>query len=358
MFTNTEFYEAVYLHGPLRFDGYRFVEFYCANKHLTIDPQLFGHGICEHYTRDWLLPENNDLSMVVWFAFQRAHKDYGFPDGPDAPEDGKWYGNPGEWSHFYLLFLHLCRHTFPAYFQRQDSMPTWDRLQNTGTVAAVATRIRRELLGYRGPQSGPIILRSGSIEDYRHLARHAAEKHWLPDFEKTPSPLAQCPEFFLALAFKANGFANMMTTGTSPLWQPSDGETSYLIDKTMSMLSSESAFSPDDDENRAVMFMLARWLLDHPGQADFNSRDHLVFSLLYLHLYRQPLSEYFTRNAFAKRWNAIPFAEKEAVAADMRRNLARIRNAAASADPAPSRPSDPRYAAGATKDNPAASGSQ
>jgi len=57
----------------------------------------------------------------------------------------------------------------------------------------------------------------------------------------------------------------------------------------------------------------------------------------YLHLYRQPLSEYFTRSAFAKLWNALPFAEKEAVAADMRRNLARIRNEAVRADPAPSK---------------------
>ena len=45
--------------------------------------------------------------MVVWFAFQRSHKNYGFPVGPNAPEDGKEYGNAGEWSHFYLLFLHL-----------------------------------------------------------------------------------------------------------------------------------------------------------------------------------------------------------------------------------------------------------
>ncbi|MDD2461474.1 MAG: hypothetical protein GX748_02555 [Lentisphaerae bacterium] len=49
--------------------------------------------------------------------------------------------------------------------------------------------------------------------------------------------------------------------------------------------------------------------------------------------YRQPLSEYFTRSAFAKRWNAIPFAQKEAAAADMRRNLARIRNEAAKTYP-------------------------
>jgi len=337
MFTGTEFYEAVYLHGPLRFDGYRFLDFYHANRRLAQPAQTFGHELCLRFQRDFWLPENNDLSMVVWFAFQRAHKNYGFPTGPDAPEDGTWYGNPGEWSHFYLLYLHLYRHTFPVYFQRQDSMPTWNRLQNTGTVAPVATRIRRELLGYRGPQSGPAILRSGPAEDYHHLARNAAEKHWLPDFEQSPTPLAHRPEFILALSFKANGFADMMTAGTSPLWQPSGGETSYLVDKTMSMLSSESAFSPGDDENRAVMFMLARWLLDHPGQADFNSRDHLVFCLLYLHLYRQPLSEYFTRSAFAKRWKAIPFAEKEAVAADMRRNLARIRNEAARTDPAPSK---------------------
>lgn len=57
--------------------------------------------------------------------------------------------------------------------------------------------------------------------------------------------------------------------------------------------------------------------------------------------YRQPLSEYFTRSAFAKRWNATPFAEKEAVAADMRRNLVRIRNEAARSDPASSPPGGP-----------------
>ena len=220
-------------------------------------------------------------------------------------------------------------------------MPTWNRLQSTGTVAAVAARIRRELLGYRGPQPNPAILRSGPAEDYRHLALHAAEKHWLPAFEKSATPLAKHPAITLALAFKANGFASMMTAGQSPLWQPSGEEDTYLVDKAMRLLSSDSAFSPADNESRAVMFMLARWLLDHPEKADFNSRDHLVFCLLYLHLYRQPLSEYFTRSAFAGRWNAIPFAEKEAVAADMRRNLARIRNDAAKPRPCERSPNKP-----------------
>jgi hypothetical protein len=57
-----------------------------------------------------------------------------------------------------------------------------------------------------------------------------------------------------------------------------------------------------------------------------------------------PFSEYFTRSAFAKRWHAIPFEEKEAVAADMRRNLTRIRNQAARADPAPAHPGNPQSA--------------
>ena len=341
MFTNTEFYEAVYIHGPLRFDGYRFLDFYHSNKNLPQKIEAFMCDVYHRFAREFLLPEDTNLAMGLCFGLQRDHKNYGFPNGPNAPEDGKWYGNPGEWSHFYLLFLHLCRHTIPTCFQRQDSMPTWNRFQDSGTVAAVATRIRRELLGYRGPQSGPLILRSGPVEDYRHLARNAAEKHWLPDFEKSPAPLAQRPEFILALAFKANGFANMMTAGTSPLWQPSGEAVSYLVDMTMRLLSSESAFSPDDDENRAVMFMLARWLLDHAEQADFNSRDHLVLGLLYLHLYRQPPSEYFTRSTFAKRWQTIPFATKESAAADIRRNLARIRNDAAKAHPCDRTPDEP-----------------
>jgi hypothetical protein len=341
MFTDPEFYEAVYIHGPLRFDGYRFLDFYHANKRLDGDVQTLGHELCLRFQREFRLPNNEDLAMAIWFFFQRGHKNYGFPAGPNAPEDGTSFGTTGAWSHFYLLFLHLYRHTFPNYFQHRDYMPHWIDLINKGTPAAVATRIRHELLGYRGPQSGPAILRSGPADDYRFLAQHAAEKHWLPNFENAPAPLGQHPEFILALAFKANGFANMMTSGTPPLWQPCGGETAYLVDRTMRLLSSESAFSPDDDENRAGMFMIALWLIEHPEQSDFNSRDHLVFSLLYLHLYRQPLSEYFTRSAFAKRWTATPFAEKEAVAADMRRNLVRIRNEAARSDPASSPPGGP-----------------
>ena len=327
MLTDTDFYEAVYIHGPLRFDGYRFLDFYHANKRLAGEVQAFGHELCTRFQREFWLPDNKDLAMAVWFFFQRGHKNYGFPNGPNAPEDGTSFGNDGAWSHFYLLYLNLYRHTFPTYFQHRDYMPHWKGLINNGTAAAVATQIRRELIGYRGSET--LISRCGPSDDYTRLSRLAQEKDWLLDFEKSTSPLAHRPEFILALAFKANGFANMMTAGTSPLWQSSGGETSYLVDKTMRLLSSDSAFSPDNDENRAVMFMLARWLLDHPGQADFNSRDHLVFSLLYLHLYRQPLSEYFTRSAFAKRWNAMPFEQKESVAANMRRNLARIRNEAA-----------------------------
>lgn len=331
MITETEFYEAVYIDGPLRFDGYRFVEFYCTNQHLKIEPEMFGRGICEHYTRDWLLPENNDLSMVVWFAFQRAHKDYSFPAGPEAPEDGQWYGNAGEWSHFYLLYLHLYRHTFSSCFQCKDCQPQWTRFIDSGITCAAATQIRRELIGHRGSQS--LHVRNSPSPELLNLAQNASETCWLPKLMEQSANLQKRPDVILALTFKGNGFSQMMTSAKTCCLPIEGNAGSYLAEHTTRLISFDIPFSTEDDENRSVMFMLQLWLLNNPEMAKFNSREHLVFCLLYLHLYRQPLSEYFTRSTFAKRWDAIPFPKKEAVAADIRRNLARIRNEAAKAHP-------------------------
>ncbi len=331
MFTDTEFYEAVYIHGPLRFDGYRFLEFYRAKMNLHEGAEGFVHDFCSRSQRDFKLPEDANLSMAVCFFFQRGHKNYGFPNGPDAPEDGKWFGSEGVWSHFYLLYLHLYRHTIPSYFGRPDSLPAWSTMLGDGTADAVATRTRQELVGYRG--SEPLELRCVNADELQNLATQASEKYWLKKLTDGNPQLLDRPDVILALSFKANGFTRMMTANPDPLWHPQSHESSCLAERTMKMLSSEFAFSAENDENRAVMFLLELWLLDHPDKADYKSREHLLFCLLYLHLYRQPLSAYFTRSAFGKRWQQFSFDAKETVAANMRRNLARIRNEAAKAHP-------------------------
>ena len=52
----------------------------------------------------------------------------------------------------------------------------------------------------------------------------------------------------------------------------------------------------------------------------------------YLHLYRRPLSRYFTRRSFAQRWQALSFDAKETAAANIRRHLTEISNAPHSRD--------------------------
>lgn len=343
MSTNDEFSEAIYISGPLHFDGYRFIDFYCSNKRLKIKPDHLWSGIYEQYKQDWVLPENNDLSMAVWFALQRGHKNYGFPSGPDAPEDGQWFGNLGMWTHFYLLFLHLYNHTFPSYFELDRQLVSeWKILGACGAKLEVATKVRLELIGYRGGHlEHPFTSRIGSLEAYHGLARSASESQWLPKMAAFEKDLKSRPELVLALSFKANGFSQMMSKPNSNFWQPDKAGTPYLVEKTLCLLSSKMAFLADDDENRAVMFMLAQWLLEHPDQENFNSRDYLVFCLLYLHLYRLPLSQYFTRSTFAKLWQTIPFKTKETVAAKMRRDLAYIRNKAAKTFPFEPTPDTP-----------------
>jgi hypothetical protein len=43
--TDTEFTDVLYIDGPLRFDGYRFLEFYRANKNLPQPAQSLMNAV-------------------------------------------------------------------------------------------------------------------------------------------------------------------------------------------------------------------------------------------------------------------------------------------------------------------------
>lgn len=336
MITNDQFYEAVYISGPLQFDGYRFLDFYRKIKNLPEFQDEFLNECCKRFRLNFTLPEDTNLARAIYFFFQRDHKNYGFPVGPDAPEDGKWFGNDGEWSHFYLDFLHLYMHSHPRYFDEQTRAPEWKRLKQIGAEHKVATQIRKELMGDR--KANPLEERCANETEFKYLAKQASEQFWMKRLTEEHPQFLNQPDIVMALAFKGNGFSEMMASGSPKLWDPETEGCSYLAGKTIEV-SRTITFSLENDENRAVMFLLGLWFLKYPEMMDYKSREHLLFCLLYLHLYREPLSEYFTRKTFAKRWQQFTFDEKEAVAANMRRHLAQVRNEAAKAYPS-DRPKD------------------
>lgn len=335
MITDEQFYSAVYQEGPLQFDGYRFLDFYRKNKNIPEGQTGFLDEYCQRFSRDFILPEDTNLARAIYFFLQRARKDY-TPSKPYAPEDGKRVGYYEEWSHFYLAFLHLYTQHHSRYFDHHTCAPEWKKLTQIGAEHEVATQVRKELMGAR--KSLPLEPRCANEAEFKNLAKQASEQVWIKRLTGENPQLLNQPDIVMALSFKGNGFSEMMESGSPKLWYPEDHGCSYLAGKTIEV-SSTITFSLENDENRAVMFLLGLWLLKFPKKMDYKSRDHLLFCLLYLHLYREPLSEYFTRKTFAKRWQQFTFDEKEAVASNMRRHLAQVRNEAAKAYPS-DRPTD------------------
>jgi len=329
MITDEQFYNAVYQGGPLQFDGYRFQDCYRKIKNPPEGKTGFLDEYCKRFSRDFILPEDTNLARAIYFFLQRAWKDY-TPNKPYAPEDGKRVGYYEEWSNFYLAFLHLYTQHHPSYFDQHDWAPEWKRLTQIGAEHEVATQVRKELMGDR--KSQPLEPRCANEAEFKNLANQASEQVWINRLTGENPQLLNRPDIVMALSFKGNGFSEMMASGGPHLWDLQAKGCSYLAGKTIEV-SSTITFSLENDENRAVMFLLGLWLLKFPKKMDYKSRDHLLFCLLYLHLYREPLSEYFTRKTFAKRWQQFTFDEKEAVAATMRRHLAQVRNKAAKAYP-------------------------
>jgi len=323
MITSEQFSEAIYICGPLRFDGYRFLDSYQKIKNLAIHPEALLQPDYNRFQCDFIMPEDANLARSFYFFLQRAHKNYGFPNGVNAPDDGKW-------SHFYTAYLHLYMQNHPSYFDHPTWVAKWERLAQNGVQHEVATQVRKELMGDR--KANPLEPRCANEAEFKNLAKQASEQVWIKRLTGENPQLLDRPDIILALSFKGNGFSEMMASGSPKLWNPEAEGCSYLAGKTIEV-SRTIVFSQENDENHAVMFLLGLWLLKFPKKMDYKSRDHLLFCLLYLHLYREPLSEYFTRSTFAKRWQQFTFDEKEAVAADMRRHLAKIRNEASKAYP-------------------------
>lgn len=331
--SNVQFDEVIYILNPLRFNGISFVEFYQRNKNLDKDMAPFVFNLVHSYRDKFLLPEDTNLVALIYFWLQRDYSFFGFPRDPYPIQDETGpLGSCGPWSHFYLLYLHLYREKYPSYLCINEMEAHWRFLTANGIEHEVATHIRREMIGYRGDQ--PFHSRNVPSDELQNLANHATEKDWLTTLTDSSMKLKNRPDVILALSFKGNGFSTMMMTPAfENNWKPQSESSTYLVEKTMLFLSCNIPFSLDNDENRAVMFMLQLWLLQHPEKAQYNSREHLVFCLLYLHLYREPLSAYFTRQTFTKRWQQFTFDEKEAVAANMRRHLTQVRNEAAKTYP-------------------------
>ena len=85
-------------------------------------------------------------------------------------------------------------------------------------------------------------------------------------------------------------------------------------------------FFADPSDNLAAFFALQRFLGKWGGESlSAHSDEHVVYRLLFLHLYREEISPEFRLADYFERWERDFRPHREALAARIRRTLARRR---------------------------------
>lgn len=323
------FADAVYIAAPLRWDGYRMNAF--------IDYPNVGEGVesvaahCDEEVKSLRFGQNPMKIARFYFWLQRMNKDYGFPCGP-APADDE-SGSPffSQWSLFYLMFFETERLSFPEFFgQPWDSVDEWkwSRVVRGRYYQRIRAQVMRELCGIQKP--GCCVTSSPYCPGHciGFFRESMKEGHWICRYRPDPG-------FTLALSFKANAYAELVTGGK-------DSErVKELVERTAGPTGIHGIMEegrlpiPDDDWSaRFLLFLTARYLMEVEASGKDPMNDGTVmlrlFALLYLRFYRIGLDpSRLTRDRFRADWDAIPFAVKESYAARCRKLLIETRNSCA-----------------------------
>ena len=323
---NKAFQDAVHIAAPLRWDGYKmnaFIDY----PHGETSP----HGIGQHAVKEAASLQFGQNPMKLarfYFYLQRNNKDYPFPYGI-APVD---YDdeNPfvGRWSLFYLMFFETERLSFPSYFR--DSWDGIEEWQWSNVISGpyyqrIRVQVLRELCGFRAPGKSIAVSPYSTGQSCGFYSESMKESHWIGRYHPSPG-------YTLALSFKANAYAELITGKKDP------DAVSGLVEKTVGRTGLQSLFDgevlpiPDDAwAARFIFFLLARYLME----VESNGRDPMsdetvmlrLFALLYLRFYREGLDpSRLTRNRFRRDWEDISFAERERLAGMCRKILIETRN--------------------------------
>lgn len=326
---NKAFQDAVYIAAPLRWDGYKmnaFIDY----PHGEASP----HGIGQHAEKEAASLQFGQNPMKLarfYFYLQRNNKDYPFPYGiaPVDYDDENLF--VGRWSLFYLMFFETERLSFPSYFRDSwDGIEEWQwpNVISGPYYQRIRVQVLRELCGFRVPGKSIAVSPYSTGQSCGFYSESMKGSHWIGRYRPSPG-------YTLALSFKANAYAELITGKKDP------DALSELVEKTVGRTGLQSLFDgevlpiPDDAwAARFIFFLLARYLME----VESNGRDPMcdetvmlrLFALLYLRFYREGLDpSRLTRNRFRADWEGIPFAEKERFAGSCREILVETRNAAA-----------------------------
>lgn len=323
------FQDAVYIAAPLRWDGYKMNAF--------IDyPQGEGSpkGIESHAVKEagCLQFGQNPMKLArFYFYLQRNNKDYPFPSGI-APADYDC-DNPffGQWSLFYLMFFETERLSFPSYFRVSwDGIEDWQWLKviDGPYYQRIRIQVMRELCGFRAPGKSIAVSPYSTGQNGTFFKESMKESHWIGRYRPSPG-------YTLALSFKANAYAELLSGKKSPDAVNSFAEKTIGPSAVQGLFDAEKIPIPDDDWSaRFTFFLLARYLMEVESSGRDPMSDKTVmlrlFALLYLRFYREGLDpSRLTRERFRADWGGIPFAEKERFAGSCRKILVETRNATA-----------------------------
>ena len=83
----------------------------------------------------------------------------------------------------------------------------------------------------------------------------------------------------------------------------------------------------DDNINRLIYKMLQWFLTTHPGHANYTTRSHILYALMYLHLYRTEFSRFAGIPDRVKAWSEDDWEFKEHWASQFRKHLSVLREA-------------------------------
>ena len=285
----------------LEYDGYRIRNYFY--------PKQKGSAcVEEEFEHDFRLHEDRYFLRSELFGFQRYF--------------GKWAGEMvQEWdrqySQYYFVYLQSYRAILPS-LMTGSWKNSYCREAPKRECAAADLRLALSRLG---------------TDDLRNWSSGVLESTLKTDFDKAcetriPAMAAKKPEVMLANTCNANLLLRLTNSEFSPDAELSELNTAPAM-AAFRKYCNQGYVDVDDNVNRLVFKMLQWYFSAHPDNADFKYRSYILFSLMYLHLYRTSFSRFAGLPYKLKDWQRVPFSVREKRAAHFRRHLSAMREDAA-----------------------------
>lgn len=288
----------------LEYDGY-------AIKKFIFTKSKDGSSCCDEIKDGWTdftLHRDRYFLRSELFGFQRYFGKWG---GERTPEWDR------EYSFWYFVYLQSYRVVLPSLF-REQCPEDWTRKAAKREEAAADLRRSFSLLG----KDDLVDLSMEELEEAMRTDFTAACERGLEG-----TYIANRPTVLLANACDHERVLRLM-----------DRE-SWSLDKTLAQLDLKAiveAFGlyvnrgvvhEDDNVNRVIYKMLQWFVTKQSGPVNYVTRSHILYGLMYLHLYRTEFPRFAGIPERVAKWNREHFHFKEFWASRVRESLSTLREA-------------------------------